>query len=125
MKYTIKIKENKDFVNLYKRGKFVAGKAITVYYRKNRFGKTRLGITTGKKVGNAVTRSRCRRIIRAAYRENEDIIPKGYDYIIVARAACGECKSTSLSSFLKNKFIPTMIKNIEKKNTNSNNSTNN
>lgn len=117
MKYTIKIKENKDFVNLYKRGKFVAGKAITIYYRKNRFGKTRMGITTGKKIGNAVTRSRCRRIIRAAYRENEEMFPKGYDYIIVARPGCGECKSTQLSSFMKMKAIPNILKTIEKKNT--------
>lgn len=119
MKYTIKIKENKDFVNLYKKGKFVAGKAITIYYRKNRFGKTRLGITTGKKIGNAVTRSRCRRIIRAAYRENEEQFPKGYDYIIVARAGCGECKSTQLSSFMKMKAIPNILKSMEKKNTQS------
>lgn len=117
MKYTIKIKENKDFVNLYKRGKFVAGKAITIYYRKNGKGKTRLGITTGKKIGNAVTRSRCRRIIRAAYRENEEMFPKGYDYIIVARQGCGECKSTQLSSFMKMKAIPNILKAIEKKNT--------
>lgn len=119
MKYTIKIKENKDFVNLYKRGKFVAGKAVTIYYRKNRFGKTRMGITTGKKVGNAVTRSRCRRIIRAAYYANEEAFPKGFDYIIVARPACGECKSTQLSDFMRMKAIPEMVKSIS--NTNSKN----
>ena len=121
MKYTVKIKENKDFVNLYKRGKFVAGKAVTVYYRKNGKGKTRLGITTGKKIGNAVTRSRCRRIIRAAYRENENLFPKGYDYVIVARPGCGECKSTQISSFMKTKAIPNILKSIEKKNTQSEN----
>lgn len=125
MKYTIKIKENKEFVNLYKKGKYVAGKAVTVYYRRNGRGKTRLGITAGKRVGNAVTRSRCRRIIRAAYRENEELFPKGYDYIIVARPGCGECKSTQLSGFIKAKAIPTILKSIEKKNTNCNNSNKN
>ncbi len=123
MKYTIIIKENKDFVNLYKRGKFVAGRAITIYYRKNRFGKRRMGITTGKKVGNAVTRSRCRRIIRAAYYTNEEAFPKGYDYIIVARPSCGECKSTQLADFMRMKAIPEMLKSIENKNTNSKNGT--
>lgn len=125
MKYTIKIKENKDFLNLYKKGKFVAGKAVTVYYRRNARGKTRLGITTGKKVGNAVTRSRCRRIIRAAYRENEELFPKGYDYIIVARPGCGVCKSTQISGFMKAKAIPSILKSIEKKNTNCNNTNKN
>lgn len=115
MRYTIKIKENKDFVNLYKRGKFVAGKAVTIYFRKNRRGGTRLGITTGKKIGNAVVRSRCRRIIRAAYYENETLFPKGYDYVIVARPGCGGCKSTQISSFMKTKAIPAVLKSIENK----------
>lgn len=115
MKYTVIIKENKDFLNAYKRGGYAAGRAVTVYYRKNGRGKKRLGITTGKKVGNAVIRSRCRRIIRAAYKENEALFPKGFDYVIVARPGCGECKSTQISSFLKNKALPSVLKSMEKK----------
>ncbi len=115
MKYTVIIKENKDFLNAYKRGGYSAGRAVTVYYRRNGRGKKRLGITTGKKVGNAVVRSRCRRIIRAAYRENEELFPRGFDYVIVARPGCGNCKSTQISSFLKNKALPSIIKSMEKK----------
>lgn len=125
MKNTSVIKENKVFLNLYKRGKFTAGKAVTVYYRKNGKGVRRLGITTGKKVGNAVTRSRCRRIIRAAYRENEADFPVGYDYVIVAREACGSCKSTQISSFLKTRAIPEILKSVNKNNIKSNNDTKN
>ncbi|MDE5858928.1 MAG: ribonuclease P protein component, partial [Oscillospiraceae bacterium] len=112
------IKENKDFVNLYKKGKFTSGKAVTVYYRKNPRGLTRLGITTGKKVGSAVTRSRCRRIIRAAFYQCEEAFPKGCDYVIVARSACGEVKSTAISSFFKTKAIPDIRKSLNKNNTN-------
>lgn len=112
MRYTITIKENKDFVTLYKKGRFTSGKAVTVYYRKNPKGLTRLGITTGKKVGNAVTRSRCRRIIRAAFYRCD--FPKGYDYIIVARSACGEVKSTNIESFFIGKVIPDIKKNTQK-----------
>lgn len=115
MKYTVIIKENKDFLNAYKRGGYSAGRAVTVYYRRNGRGKKRLGITTGKKVGNAVVRSRCRRIIRAAYRENEELFPRGFDYVIVARPGCGNCKSTQISSFLKNKALPSIIKSMGKK----------
>ena len=116
MKYTVILKENKDFLNAYKRGGYSAGRAVTVYYRKNGRGKKRLGITAGKKVGNAVVRSRCRRIIRAAYRENEEFFPKGFDYVIVARPGCGDCKSTQISCFLKKKALPSIIKSMEKKN---------
>lgn len=115
MKYTIKIKENKDFQSAYKRGGYTAGKAVTVYYRRNGKGKNRLGITTGKKSGNAVQRSRCRRIIRAAFRENEELFPKGFDYVIVARPGCSECKSTQISSFLKYKVIPAVVRSMQNK----------
>lgn len=118
MRYTAVIKDNKDFVNLYKKGKYASGKAVTVYYRKNPRGRTRLGITTGKKVGNAVTRSRCRRIIRAAFYRCEEEFPKGFDYVIVARPACGEMKSTAISGFFRVKAIPDIKKFAEKNNTN-------
>ena len=114
MKNTTTITDNKVFLNLYKRGKYVAGKAVTVYYRKNPKGQTRLGITTGKKIGSAVVRSRCRRIIRAAYSMCEEDFPKGYDYIIVARNGCGEMKSTNIAGFFKTKAIPAIIKSTKK-----------
>ena len=106
MKYTVKIKENKDFTSLYKRGKYTSGKFVTVYYRKNRQNTRRLGITTGKKTGNAVVRSRCRRIIRAAYSACETEFPRGFDYVVVARPGCGKVKSTDIEAFFRNKAVP-------------------
>ena len=110
MKYTVKIKENKTFVSLYKHGKYTVGKNVAVYYKKNRSGQTGLGITTGKKVGNAVTRSRCRRIIRAAFKNCEEEFPKGYDYIITARPGCGDAKSTHIEAFFRGRVIPAVKK---------------
>ena len=110
MKNTITITDNKVFLELYKKGKYTAGKAVTVYYKKNPGGQTRMGITTGKKVGSAVVRSRCRRIIRAAYSQCEKDFPKGYDYIIVARNGCGEMKSTNIAGFFKMKASPAIIR---------------
>lgn len=120
MKYTVKIKENRDFVALYKKGKFTVGKNISVYYRKNNKQITRLGITTGKKIGNAVARSRCRRIIRAAYTACESEFPKGFDYVITARPDCCKAKSGDIEYFLRNKAIPSIKNSI-----NSNKSVNN
>lgn len=125
MKYTVKIKENKDFLTLYKRGKYAAGKFVTVYYRKNGKKIARLGITTGKKTGNAVIRSRCRRIIRAAYSACENEFPKGFDYVIVARPECGNAKSTDIEAFFRNKALPSVKKFMENKPINGNRSVNN
>lgn len=131
MKYTVKIKENKDFLTLYKKGKYTSGKFVTVYYRKNYKNTARLGITTGKKTGNAVVRSRCRRIIRAAYSACESEFPRGFDYVVVARPECGKAKSTEIEAFFRNKAVPA-VKNfrnskkiMENKPANGNKSDNN
>lgn len=111
MKYSV-INKNKDFVKAYKKGKCVAGRACLVYFRKEYRNRkdgvqfTRVGISTSKKIGNAVQRSRARRVIRAALRNCP--LPAGYDVIITAREGVIACKSYNVESFLKGKVIPAM-----------------
>lgn len=112
---TVIINDNKDFLAAYKRGKYICGKACTFYFRKNGKKLNRIGITTSKKVGNAVMRNRARRIIRQAYRENEMSFPVGYDFVVVARDFAAECKSGYISNFFVKKVIPDMIKIVNKK----------
>ncbi len=63
---------------------------MVVYFKKNRYGQRRLGITVSKKVGNAVTRNRVRRLIKENYRLMEPEIRDGYDVVVVARARMAE-----------------------------------
>lgn len=99
MLYTEILNDNRDFLFLYKKGKFVSGKHAVVYFRKNNLGCNRLGITAGKKVGNAVCRNRAKRLIRQTYRENEINLPVGVDMVIVARSAICDIKSPVLSGW--------------------------
>ena len=71
MLYTEIMNDNKDFLTLYKKGKYSASKYSVIYVRPNGRPYNRLGITAGKKVGNAVCRNRAKRLIRLAYREAE------------------------------------------------------
>ena len=64
--------------------------------RPNRLGYPRIGITTGKKIGCAVQRSRARRVIREGVRPLISQIG-GYDIVFVARARTPEMKSTQLT----------------------------
>ena len=57
MKYSVSLKSNRDFRRLYSRGKQAVAPTMVLYTRKNRLQENRLGITTGKKLGNAVTGS--------------------------------------------------------------------
>ncbi len=45
-------------------------------------GPTRLGITIPKKTGNAVMRNRWKRLIREAFREQQHLVPQGYDFVV-------------------------------------------
>lgn len=80
-------------------------KNVVMYVKRNNMPYNRLGITAGKKVGNAVARNRAKRVIRQAYRENEINMPIGVDLIIVARSHVCRIKSGVLSGYLKNKGI--------------------
>ena len=105
MLYTNKINNNKTYSFLYRRGKCIVSKHIVIYVRANKKPCNNLGITAGKKVGNAVKRNRAKRVIRAAYQAAETSLPIGIDLIIVARAACTGIKSTVLEEYLKNKGL--------------------
>ena len=100
MKRTVTLKENCDFRRLYGKGKSFQSPALVSYVMKNRAGICRIGITTSKKIGNAVERNRSRRIIRAAYREIEDRINGNYDIVFVARSRTKYQKSTQIAQLM-------------------------
>lgn len=85
MLYTVILKENKDFLALYKKGRYIPSKYSVIYVKPNGRSFNRFGITAGKKIGNAVARNRAKRLIRLAYQRSEINLPIGIDIVIVAR----------------------------------------
>ncbi len=85
MKKTVTIKSNRDFQRLYRRGRSAAGPTLVLYWQRNRKGESRVGITTGTKLGHAVVRNRVRRQIREIYRLHRDELLPGRDIVVVAR----------------------------------------
>ena len=77
--------KNNDFQKVYRRGKYAATGFLVIYGLYNNTDRTRLGITTSKKVGNSVKRNRMRRLIKENIRILYDRLAKGYDIVIVAR----------------------------------------
>ena len=106
MLYTEIMNDNKDFLTLYKKGKYSASKYSVIYVRPNGRPFNRLGITAGKKVGNAVCRNRAKRLIRLAYREAEVKLPVGMDIVIVARSLICDIKSTEYCGYMEKYGIP-------------------
>lgn len=48
--------------------------------------RARLGVTVGKRVGNAVHRNRVKRLVREVFRRNRALFPEGCDVVLVARS---------------------------------------
>ena len=90
------VKQNSDFRRAYGRGKVYTSPALVTYIIKNRAGVCRIGITTSKKIGNAVKRNRARRVIRAAFLSMPPL-KQGYDIIFVARTRTVYKKSTEIA----------------------------
>ena len=102
--------ENHLYSKAYSKGKRAVTSALAVYilpdYSAKRLAKAhpekkvmnRIGLTTSTKLGGAVVRSRCRRIMREALRllEKEKELKCGFLIVIAARNAAVDKKSTDI-----------------------------
>ncbi len=79
---TARLRHQYQFDAVY-RGKHYAGDGVLVIRAiRNDIGRTRLGLSVSKKVGNAVVRNRWKRIIREAFRKQQIDIPRGLDIVV-------------------------------------------
>ena len=106
--------ENHLYSKAYTKGKRAVTSALAVYvlpdYHAKKIAKAdpakrianRYGLTTSTKLGGAVTRSRCRRIMREGLRalEKERPLKKGFLVVIAARTAAVSLKSTDIKEHL-------------------------
>ena len=58
---------------------------FALFARPNGLSQSRLGITTTRRLGKAVTRNRARRLVREAYRTHREQLPMGLDLVFVVR----------------------------------------
>lgn len=92
---------NNEFQIIYKNGTSYANKYLVMYVMENPEGKSKLGISVSKKVGNSVVRHRLARLIREAYRLNKDMFNSGLNIAVIARTtAKGRSFAEIESAFL-------------------------
>jgi ribonuclease P protein component len=80
-------------------------------YGPGRFRATRLGITVTRKVGNAATRNKIKRLSREYFRLNRHNITGNWDIIIIAKKEAADLTSAQAFSSLQDVFdrIPRRI----------------
>ena len=96
MSGAVTLKQNTEFHRAYGRGKVKTSPMLVTYVVKIRGLGCRIGITAAKKLGSAVERNRCRRIIRAAFSSIYPNCEGNYDIVFVARFKTKKLKSSDL-----------------------------
>jgi ribonuclease P protein component len=111
MKKAYRIKKNEDFQEVFKKGKSFANRQFVLYYlEKEDQTHFRIGLSVGKKIGNAVTRNQVKRYLRQAFLELENEIKQSYDYIVIARTPAKDLnffqvKASLMHLFRKKKLL--------------------
>jgi ribonuclease P protein component len=77
-----------DFDRVYRQGRSTGGRefVVHVFPREASLDPPRVGLSVSKKVGDAVTRNRIKRVLREAVAELESNLAAGSDLVITARA---------------------------------------
>lgn len=76
-----------DFQRVHRLGKSYANRYLVMYVFTASGLEDKVGFAAGKKLGNAVTRNRVKRLMRECYRLNQHELLKGYTLLLVGRKA--------------------------------------
>ena len=84
-----RLRSAKDFRFLYDHGTAVRGSLMILVYCRNERSGARTAFVASGRVGKAVARNRCKRLLREAYRTTRDSVElDGWDVVFVARKQC-------------------------------------
>jgi ribonuclease P protein component len=83
-----RLKNRRDFEGVRQRGeRQVCGCLVGNWAMLSAGSTSRLGVVTAKKLGNAVVRTRARRLLRESFRQHQHELAGPLDLVLVARAS--------------------------------------
>ena len=98
-----RLKEGNEFARAKNEGKrLVRGCLILNWLDREGAAGSRLGVITSKRIGNAIKRSRARRLMREAFRLHQNEFVKPVDIVLIARRSINEKQQADVErTFLK------------------------
>jgi len=77
----------KDFGRAARGAALVRTGHLRIHARQNGLGRSRLGISVGRRFGKAVVRNAVKRLVREAFRATPEVREAGLDIVVVAKDA--------------------------------------
>lgn len=94
------LRKRQQFLNVFKTGIRKESRNFTCILVENGLPWRRLGLTVGKRNGNAVARNRIKRLLREYFRRNKALFPDSTDIVISARNGAARLNYTALNQEL-------------------------
>ncbi|MEA5059513.1 MAG: ribonuclease P protein component [Candidatus Pelethousia sp.] len=101
MKRCFSLKRNKQFRQVYRKGKSLASRSMVIIYARSKSDMVHVGFSVSKKLGNSVTRNRIKRRLREAFRPMVSEALPGYDLIFIAREAVKEAEFSAIENAMR------------------------
>lgn len=93
----MKLHKNKHFQVVYRYGKSYSNKFLVLYVLPNHSSNRCIGFAAGKRLGCAVVRNRVKRLLREAYRLNQQQLQFGVDLVLVGRRPVVDAKYVAVA----------------------------
>lgn len=102
MQKEYRLRRRSDFRRTFRMGTSVANRQFVVYRRtRKEEGPVRIGISVSRKVGNAVTRNRIKRLVKEITRQWVDSLPPRTDLVLIARRPTADMDYHQMQSSLR------------------------
>jgi len=99
-----RLRLRRDFARVFEGKCKAADAVLVVYAAATDLNCSRLGISVGKRIGNAVRRHYVKRRIREAFRKSKADLPRGLDIVCVARPPAADA-TVDLAASLRNLIL--------------------
>lgn len=100
MRKSYRVKSEQDFSMVFNHGKSKANRQFVIYHLPKEQAHFRIGISVGKKIGNAVHRNAVKRKVRQAIYELKPYIKSDVDFIVIARKPADKMSTAEVKSSL-------------------------
>jgi ribonuclease P protein component len=107
-----RLSRSRDFDAVYRQGRSVSTRFLVLYWfaRDDTDGEPRLGLAVPRAAGGAVARNRVKRQLREIWRGLLPRVPRGYDYVLIARPGLAETSEARGSEWLRERVDEVLTK---------------